>query len=175
MKKIYLAGPEVFFPDAKQILESHKSLCTKYGFTGLSPFDSVLSTAELEGMELAKGIFANNIKLINECDIIFANCNSFRGPLVDDGTAFEIGYGFAIGKKIYGYINKKSPLPELVQRKIKTYKHASGFLIDEDGYLLNENFGNSINLMLEFAIVKSNGVLVEGNFEEAIKFILTRE
>ena len=170
MKKIYLAGPEVFLPNSLQILESHKLKCKEYGFIGLSPFDGEITIEK--GLEKAKKIYQENCKLINESDIVIANCNFFRGALIDDGTAFEIGYARALGKKIFGYIKKKSSLIELVQEKIPTLDHTSGYRIDTDGYLLNEDFGNSINLMMEFAIIESGGLLVEGDFESVLKKII---
>jgi nucleoside 2-deoxyribosyltransferase len=169
MKKIYLAGPEVFLPNSLEILDSHKLKCKEYGFIGLSPFDGEVTTEK--GLERAKKIFQENCKLIQEADLVIANCNFFRGALIDDGTAFEIGYAKAFGKKIYGYIKKKSSLIELVQEKIPTIQHISGYRIDTDGYLLNEDFGNSINLMMEFAILESGGFLVEGDFESVLKQI----
>ena len=38
--KIYLAGPEVFLPDAVGIGQAKKRLCAAYGFEGLYPFDN---------------------------------------------------------------------------------------------------------------------------------------
>ncbi|MCC5816649.1 MAG: nucleoside 2-deoxyribosyltransferase [Leptospira sp.] len=169
--KIYLAGPEVFLPNAHEVLGHHKELCKKYGFTGLSPFDSVLEGKDLKGMDLARGIYLANAKLIKECDILIANCVSFRGPLVDDGTAWEIGYAFALGKKIYGFIDKYIPVNENVAQRVPTKQHESGFLIDGDGYLLNEDFGNAVNLMLEFSIEESGGKFIEGGFEDILKLL----
>ncbi|MDX1960688.1 MAG: nucleoside 2-deoxyribosyltransferase [Leptospiraceae bacterium] len=175
MKKIYLAGPEVFLPDATIFLEDLKKICSEHGFIGLSPFDSVLKSQNKTSLELAKEIYLGNVSLIQEADIILANCNPFRGAIVDDGTSYEIGHGFALGKKIYGYVNEKMELPKVVEKKIKTFSHQSGFLIDEDGYLVNENFGNTINLMLEFAILESGGELIEGDFHKAISILKEKE
>jgi nucleoside 2-deoxyribosyltransferase len=168
---LYLAGPEVFLPDANRKLEEMKIQCKQKGLIGLSPFDSILNSGE-KGIPQARKIFQGNIKLIQESDIVVANCNPFRGAVVDDGTAFEIGYGFALGKKIFGYIDKKKSLPEIVKNKIKTLPHSSGYAIDEDGYLVNEDFGNTVNLMLEFSIEKSGGKLVEGNFLDCLDIII---
>ncbi|MDF1764445.1 MAG: nucleoside 2-deoxyribosyltransferase, partial [Oleibacter sp.] len=35
MQRIYLAGPEVFLPDATLVGEQKKQLCRQYGFEGL--------------------------------------------------------------------------------------------------------------------------------------------
>ncbi len=94
---------------------------------------------------------------------------------MDDGTAFEIGYAFSLGKKIYGYTKIILPLPEIVKKNVGTVPHSTGFAIDKDGYLVNEDFGNSLNLMLEFSIEKSDGLLVEGEFEDCLKRLAERE
>ena len=167
--KIYLAGPEVFLPDTLSYFLNAKTLCNDYGFEGLSPFDG--EPIQKQGLEKAKLIFENNCRLIDDCQIVIANCNSFRGALMDDGTSFEIGYAFAKGKTIFGFIDSKDILPKLVQKKIPTKKHESGYKIDNEGYLVNEDFGNSINLMMEMAINKSGGQLVEGNLEGVLKIL----
>lgn len=140
----------------------------------LSPFDSEIQNDLERNQDLARKIFFGNLELIQRSDIVLANCNSFRGPLVDDGTAFEIGYAYSLGKKIYGYAKSLLPLPENVKRSIFTSPHSSGYEIDKEGYLLNEDFGNSLNLMLQYAI-ESSGVLIEGEFEDVLKEIVTRE
>jgi nucleoside 2-deoxyribosyltransferase len=44
-------------------------------------------------------IFANDRRGIDECDVVVANLN---GITTDDGTAWELGYAFALGKPIIG-------------------------------------------------------------------------
>ncbi|PJZ43847.1 nucleoside 2-deoxyribosyltransferase [Leptospira brenneri] len=167
MKTIYLAGPEVFLPNALETLSKAKNLCESYGYRTFTPFDG--EVMDEEGLSKAKKIFQENVKLIEQSDIVIANCNPFRGACIDDGTAFEIGYAYAKGKLVYGYVNDKRTLPEIVSSRILTKQHVSGYAIDEDGYLLNEDFGNSINLMLEFSILNSGGSLVLGDLESVLK------
>ncbi|XDD49105.1 nucleoside 2-deoxyribosyltransferase [Leptospira sp. WS92.C1] len=175
MKTIYLAGPEVFLPNAVTVLQERKSLCNSYGFHAITPFDSEIPLDHIRNLELARKIFLGNVELIQKSDIILANCNPFRGALIDDGTAFEIGFAFSLGKKIYGYSGYLLSLPEIVKRNVGTFPHSSGYAIDKDGYLVNEDFGNSLNLMIEFSIEKSGGILVEGEFEDSLKRLAERE
>ncbi|EOQ94738.1 nucleoside 2-deoxyribosyltransferase [Leptospira wolbachii serovar Codice str. CDC] len=172
MQTIYLAGPEVFLPNATEILSNAKNLCETFGYRALSPFDGEVTDQLF--MERANQIFKENILLIRKCDIVIANCNPFRGACIDDGTAFEIGYAYSQGKRVFGYLNDKRILPEIVKSKIQTKPHASGYAIDNDGYLLNEDFGNSINLMLEFSILDSGGSLVLGNLEAVLQLLKNR-
>lgn len=167
-KKIYLAGPEVFLPNAFSILESNKRLLEEKGFSAYSPFDGNVSPEEKRDLRLAKCIFEENCRLIRESDLVLANCNFFRGACVDDGTSFEIGYAFRSGKRIYGYGDSELALHLETERKIPTKAHESGYRIDEEGYLLNEDFGNRINLMLEFSILESGGRLVRGSFSDLV-------
>jgi nucleoside 2-deoxyribosyltransferase len=171
MKKIYLAGPEVFLPNAHACFERHKQLCRQHGFEPLSPLDNAGGSSGKSGVPLARSIFAGNVEMIDQCDIVAANCNPFRGACVDDGTAWEIAYAFARGKQIYGYCARIAPLPKIVTSYIPTHPHESGHAIDSDGYLVNEDFGNTINLMLEFSMESSGGKLIEGDFETCLAAI----
>lgn len=199
-RKIYLAGPEVFLPNAAEALSHKKKLCSDFSFVGLSPFDSAVHanadtsaaenendkssnerssndngkekpvTSDTAAVDLkAEIIFQQNCRLIDACDIVVVNCNAFRGACMDDGSAWEIGYAFARGKKIYGFIDRKEDLVSRSKKIIRTQEHPSGYLIDEQGYLLNEDFGNSINLMMEISIKNSGGKLVQGDFETCLK------
>ena len=60
LKKVYLAGPEVFLPNAIEIATRKKQLCLEYGFEGLFPFDSELEKGP-EPLTTANGIYRANI------------------------------------------------------------------------------------------------------------------
>lgn len=125
MKKIYLAGWDVFRPDAKEAGEKLKKLCREYGFEGLYPLDNECSNA--------KEIYEGNIALIKEADFVIANVNAFRGFEPDSGTAFEIGFAAALGKRVVAYLDEARPMTEWVR--------------DENGCSI-EDFGYPVNLML---------------------------
>ncbi|MCI0525923.1 MAG: hypothetical protein L0Y56_00520, partial [Nitrospira sp.] len=46
-----------------------------------------------------------------------------------------------------------------------------GVPMDQDGYLVVDDFGTSINLMMECGMLFSGGRLVEGNFEDCLREI----
>lgn len=151
-KKIYIAGFDVFSDDAIKIGNEYKEICKDYGFVGLYPLDNALGGS--------KQIFNGNIGLINQSDIIVANLNNFRGQTMDDGTAFELGYGLASGKILYGYIDSDMDMVSKIGYK------------DQDGYNV-EDFGKPINLM-----IAESTTTVEGDFEDCIKrlkFDLTKK
>ena len=95
MKKIYLAGFDVFAPDARQRGAQMKMLCAGRGCIGLYPLDNEAACAA--------DIFAGNCGLIDQADAVIANLNPFRGQEPDSGTCFEVGYAFAKGKPVFAY------------------------------------------------------------------------
>jgi nucleoside 2-deoxyribosyltransferase len=75
---IYLAGPDVFLPDAREIGRRKKALCAQYGFTGLFPFDN--DSAVTAGSAVDRVIYEANVRMIRRADIGIFNLTPFRGP-----------------------------------------------------------------------------------------------
>jgi len=80
--EVYLAGPEVFASDAKEIGEELKQICAKNGLKGLFPLD-----AELGPKADPKAIFEANVALIRQAKGVIANMTPFRGPSTDAGRS----------------------------------------------------------------------------------------
>ncbi|WP_329959614.1 nucleoside 2-deoxyribosyltransferase [Leptospira santarosai] len=125
MKGIYLAGSDIFLPDSFRFCKIKITL-RSLAFNALSPFDSNIPIDPIRNLELARKIFLGNIELIQRANFVLENCNPFRGAFVDDGTAFEIGYAFSLGKKIYGYTKSILPLPEIVKKNVGLFPHSTG-------------------------------------------------
>ena len=89
-KKIYLAGFDVFYPNALEVLDKKKKLCEKYGFIGLAPLDNEVDFSQDKAV-IREVIYKANIRLMNEADIFCVNLNTFRHGEPDSGTVFEIG------------------------------------------------------------------------------------
>lgn len=142
MKKIYLAGFDVFAPDAKQRGAKMKMQCAGQGFIGLYPFDNEADNPD--------DIFAGNCGLIDQADIVIANLNPFRGAEPDSGTCFEVGYAVAKGKTVYGYLSDMRTMREKLGSQ------------DENGFSV-ENFGLPVNLMLA-----KGARIVAGDFAAAL-------
>lgn len=149
MKKIYIAGFDVFRADAAEAGAYLKALCGRYGYEGLYPLDKEADDAG--------AIFAGNLRLIERCDILIANLNNFRGLEPDSGTAFELGYAYARGKQILGYLEDTRPLLE----KLSSQEKYPGR--DDWGYSV-EDFGLPVNLMLGCA-----AEIVQGGFEDCLQ------
>lgn len=110
MKKIYLAGPDVFLPRLQAIGRGNdlKAMCLKHGFLGLYPLDNEVP-AFGDGMAQAAWIAGANMRMIDECDYVLANLNNWQGE-PDSGTAFEIGYARAKGKDVWAYRDSAAPV-----------------------------------------------------------------
>lgn len=167
--RLYLAGPEVFLPNAKEHAEVQRALCIKYDFEPLHPMDNNLDLGNRD-IKTALRIYNGDVKQIRRCDIVVANCNGFRGVCMDDGTAYELGYGNALQKPSYGYICE---LTDLVTRTVRDYPCRNDVdpPIDREGYAVVDAFGTSINLMMQCGMLWHRGRLVEGDFEVCLKAI----
>jgi nucleoside 2-deoxyribosyltransferase len=103
--KVYLAGPEIFLPEAAEIGARQKAICRKYGIAAHFPLDSSVDIAGLAPQDAARAIFLANLEAIDAADAVIANMMPFRGPGMDGGTAFEMGYAHAKAIPIYAYTN----------------------------------------------------------------------
>jgi nucleoside 2-deoxyribosyltransferase len=143
MKKIYLAGFDVFRPDARQWGRTLQTLCNKYGFEGLYPLDNAAPRA-LAGKELARWICTANLALIRQADLVMANLNPFRGAEPDSGTVFEVGFATALGKPVWVYTDENR---SLVGQVAVDKQLPGGPYTDSLGYTV-EDFGLNLNLMI---------------------------
>jgi nucleoside 2-deoxyribosyltransferase len=145
--KVYLAGPDVFLPDAAEIGRRKVQLCLRYGLEGLYPLDNKI---DLAAKNAALHIFRGNEAMMNAADAIIANLTPFRGPGADAGTVYELGYMAARGKLCLGYSNDPSLYANRVAR-FTELKTSEGRLTDAQG-LTVENFGLADNLMIIHAL-----------------------
>ena len=142
MKRIYLAGFDVFRPDAVAYRKSLKQVCLKYGFEGMYPMDTACP-GDLPPQRAAQWIYENNLTLIRKADLLVANLNNFRGWEPDSGTCFEIGFATALNIPTWAYLSTSQSLVEQVPHA----RSVAGDCFCGDGYLV-EDFGLSRNLML---------------------------
>jgi len=146
--KIYLAGPDVFLPDAVEIGRRKAEICARHGLTGLYPLDNAV---DLATSSASFDIFKGNQAMMDAADAIIANLTPFRGPSADAGTVYELGYMAGRGKLLFAYSNDPAAYPERVARAHKVTKPSGGQLIDRDG-LIVEDFGLPDNLMMIHAL-----------------------
>lgn len=147
--KVYLAGPDVFFPNAMEIGEAKKQICAQYGFEGVFPLEADFSGLfDLEDTaEQGHKSFDLMVELMDSCDLVIANLTPFRGPSMDVGTAVEVGYMYGCGKPVFGYTNVSADYAERV---------------NPDGFIV-ESFGLVDNLMVEGPIYRTGVVVVRAD------------
>lgn len=161
-KRIYLAGPEVFCRDPTVIEEAKKGLCQRRGFEGVFPLDANLDLDNLSPRDAGVRISLANEELILSCDLLIANMTPFRGPSMDVGTAFEMGYMRALKRPVLGYTNISGTLLErtqtlfgsLIHRREDTEK------FEDEHEMEVEEFGMVDNLMIHGAVLSSNSEVI---------------
>lgn len=156
--RIYLAGPEVFFPNALEQGAEKKRLCAEHGFEGVYPLDNVIADAEhLPAQELARRISHANEALMRSCDLLIANCTPFRSISIDAGTAFEVGFMQALGRPVLGYSNTTTDYAARVRKAAR----ASSDIWDAESHAADiEDFGLAENLMIAVAIADASGTFI---------------
>ena len=167
MKKIYIAGPDVFEKDSIEVGKRLVALCEKYGFEGLYPLDNVVDFSQ-EKHKIAQDIFEANISMIQKADIVIANLNPFRGKEPDSGTVWECGYAHGLGKSVYAYMYDGSEYitrftPEEIELE-------NGTMYDKQGRLI-EDFAYPLNLMLSCSVKE----VVTGSFEDTLKKVAKQQ
>lgn len=164
--KIYLAGPEVFYPDPRKEGQRLKEICKRHGCEGVFPLDGGLDIDGLEGSEIADEIFDANLKKIDECAAVIANVSPFRGPGMDAGTSFEIGYAYAQGKIVVGWSADDRDYIDRVRDHFDGKLEKSDRWRDPQGAEV-EDFGLTDNLMIASAMID-----VVSDFEGALKVLV---
>lgn len=155
--RIYLAGPEVFLPNAREVGRRKQALCETYGFEGVFPLDAELDLSGLAKVDAARRISLTNEGLMRTCDLLIANLTPFRGVSADVGTAFEVGFMRALGRPVLGFTN--TPLD--LRRRSEMARAGPRLPFDSDRKdVAVEDFDLAENLMLEIAIIEAGGILV---------------
>jgi nucleoside 2-deoxyribosyltransferase len=144
---IYLAGPDVFLPDALEIGRLKAMICARHGVTGHYPLDNPI---DLAAADASLQIFRHLEAMMDRCDAIIANLTPFRGAGADPGTVYELGYMAARAKFCLGYCNDPALYADRVRRITKVTPQ-DGRLVDADG-LTVEDFGHHDNLMMIHAL-----------------------
>jgi nucleoside 2-deoxyribosyltransferase len=145
--KVYLAGPDVFLPDALEVGRQKIEICRRHGLIGLYPLDNVVDRA---ASDASLQIFRANEAMMDQADVIIANLTPFRGPGADAGTVYELGYMSARGKFCLGYSNDPTLYADRVRRFTEVTTQ-DGRLADVDG-LTVEDFAHNDNLMMIHAL-----------------------
>lgn len=162
MRRIYLAGPEVFLANSREIGARKRAICDRYGLIGVYPADiedipDPARPLSEQGLALSQAME----RAMRECDAMIVNLTPFRGPSADPGSAYEMGFMRALGRPVYAYSNDPRPFFERVSafcgnavRRRPTGEHE-----DRDGMTI-EHFTLHDNLMLAGGVLHSSGCLI---------------
>ena len=147
--RVYLAGPDVFYPNAVEIGKEKKRICAMYGLEGVYPLDANFDVLFNYNSPVCIGhaTFDLMVELMDSCDFVIANLTPFRGPSMDVGTAVEIGYMYGCGKPVFGYTNI-----------VKDYAER----VEPDDFFV-ESFGLVDNVMVEGPVYRSGAVVIRAD------------
>jgi nucleoside 2-deoxyribosyltransferase len=149
---VYLAGPDVFLPHAREQAQAKEAICARFGLVGLSPFNPALDVS-LPADVLWRRIFADNAALMARSDAVIANLTPFRGASADAGTLVEIGWFWGAGKPVFGYSNDPAAFAARTEALRAVWA-------DPLPGLEVENFGLVDNLMIPGAIEARGGMFM---------------
>jgi len=160
--KVYLAGPEVFLPDAAALGAQKKDLCERYGFTGLFPFDTEGGAVPI-GDRADRAIYRANVALMRDAGCAIVNLTSFRGPSADVGSVFELGMMVGLGKPVFGYSNTTTDLLSRVRQTGSVLFNDEDRVWRDQYGMRVEDFGNADNLMIDACLAEQGHPLVRVN------------
>jgi nucleoside 2-deoxyribosyltransferase len=150
MPTAYLAGPDVFLPDAVAHAERKIAICARYGLTGLAPLNQDVAPAAAPApAETWQTIFAKDVAMMECCDCIIANLTPFGGASADAGTLIEVGWFLGRGKPIFGYSNTAASFEARMTRQTALTRVAG------DPDIAIEGFHLADNLMIVGAVANS--------------------
>jgi nucleoside 2-deoxyribosyltransferase len=161
-RRVYLAGPEVFLSDAREIGARKRAICERHGLIGVFPADEERDRdpappSSEQGLAISRAMEHT----MRGCQAMIVNLTPFRGPSADAGSAYEKGFMRALGRPIFAYSNDERPFLDRVIAFCggKARLRPTGEHEDPDGMAI-EPFALHDNLMLAGGIVASGGCLI---------------
>lgn len=162
-EKIYIAGPECFYPNGQLLLKAMRCRVESLGFGVTLPNDHPLDMENPQLKKRADSIFADLEKVMMDSTVIVADLEAFRGSEPDSGTVYEIGMAYARGIRCYGYTRDKRPLA----CKDQKYRLKDGAVYDEHGK-------PAAYKELPFSVcVVGSTKIIEGGFDDCLKALMT--
>jgi nucleoside 2-deoxyribosyltransferase len=113
----YLAGPDVFLPDAVAHAARKVEICARHGVHGLPPLNEDAPAATAAPVTW-QAIYAKDIAMMERSDIIIANLTPFAGASADSGTLIEVGWFLGRGKPVFGYSNTPENFESRMRRQL---------------------------------------------------------
>ncbi len=157
MPSLYIAGPEVFLPDAAAVMGEKRRIAARHGFTvtGPGPDENADPTTEVQ---TARGIYLKDRRMMLDADYCLANITPFRGVSADPGTVFEIGFMIASGRRVWAYSN--DPRPYGARVWAEWYRQDGPQAMAGSDGLAIETYGLADNLMIDCGILEHGGQVI---------------
>lgn len=109
--KIYLASP-LFDEIQKDKIKRVVKRLRREGHVVYSPMEHQIPDAwELENYVWSKKVFDEDLRALNEADVVYA---LYYGMDSDSGTAWEIGYAYAMEKQVNIFVSDEENLQSLM-------------------------------------------------------------
>jgi nucleoside 2-deoxyribosyltransferase len=131
----YLAGPDVFLPNAVAHAATKIEICSRLGVRGLAPLNEDVEPAASD-VEVWHSIYEKDVAMMEKSDIIIANLTPFAGASADAGTLIEVGWFLGKGKPIFGYSNTPETFESRMRKQLLGSKHAD---LGIEGFHLPDN------------------------------------
>jgi nucleoside 2-deoxyribosyltransferase len=183
----------VFYPDPDATFAAMKRICAQYGVDGVAPLDNQAALAGVPpGRALVRRIVEADLHLMRSVDAgVFCLDGFRRGPEMDPGTAFEIGYLHALEKPLVGWTADPRDYPARVAAYFRdifgealrpapagTLGATSGSVRDPDGILVHSESCYQ-NAMTEIGIELNGGQVFADldwtrAFESAVRDLAAR-
>ncbi|ADO43837.1 nucleoside 2-deoxyribosyltransferase [Ketogulonicigenium vulgare] len=158
-KTLYIAGPEVFYPDAKAVLARKREMAADYGFDVIGP-GLGFGTLPADKREAGIAIARINEQVMQRAQVMIANMTPFRGVSIDPGTAFEVGFFCALERPVFAYTND----PRDFGPRTADEWYKGEVAMDDTGHMRATVDGQSVeahgfadNLMLDGGILSRGG------------------
>ena len=124
--KVYVAGP-LFTPGQRALLEDIDALCREVGFATYLPHRDA-GVFDRDGD--SRPFFEGDLRALEEAALVVAVLD---GCDVDSGTAWEMGYAYALGRPLLGYLTDVRIARPRAQINPMIYNSLAGLATDLEG------------------------------------------
>jgi nucleoside 2-deoxyribosyltransferase len=159
LAKVYIAGFEVFRPDAAEFFAAVSKLCGKLDMQALCPFDPSVDASDPEA------IYQHNMELLMQATAMVANMNTFRGSEPDSGTAWEHGFMKARGFPVVSYTGDKRSEGD---KQVDYFRARNWWLSYETPLLPDKMYRTNHFSPFNLMIAKSSTKIVFGEVTDAL-------
>ncbi|ODT72008.1 MAG: hypothetical protein ABS75_05920 [Pelagibacterium sp. SCN 63-23] len=160
--KVYLAGPEVFFPNGRELIARKHAMLAEFGLLPSARQGEFLTWTDRSPGEIGLEISRHNEQLIEEADLLIANITPFRSLSADPGTVYELGYMCALGRPVHAYSNDARDYADraaLAPALLPLTHSEDGRLRAGDDTAI-EAHGFADNLMIDGGILRRGGAVI---------------